>query len=801
MHTMNTKKKLNILSYLNHFSKKYPNTYNKIQNFKSNNSSLISLLENNEKHLKNYFNTSSLPYIYESIFNKHIESNSPTKNIKNSQLNSYFLSFNIPSYNISFENHHDNIHIIWQNTNNNKQIKYNWGDSSLFNSLLSKLNIQINDLQPLYLNQEFANTSIYNYSLPNTHLTLNNLNYLLSQNVNNELNLKKDKKLIVLMEEMKDILMEKRDIEYLQRSVLGDIRTLYEFYKYIHKHIYPFMKFDNYTYTRIKDLYQKIKYQFEFKDTWNEYFPNIHNYKFNWLKKYTNNPQSILYIIHLLELYTNLFELYIELDIKNSDIVLSLLTHQYDSSLLTHSSNSKYKIRNDINRYYENKYKFISYLKNHDNHKIYSKVPLILNNGMFFDVEIEEHFPFDDIYNNESLIVGENFYSDINNLQRNLEEKILNGKLLSNNKQKIKKKIVKTKKSKKGGDIDITNYFKIDELNELKLEKNKKPSKYAYCSLLYGNNQYFLETMAFGYNMYMTGTPYDRLLLVTKDVPFVQIEQLSRFFNRIFLIDNLNIDKKLFATKTTRWYGVFDKLHAFYFDEYEKIIMLDTDLLVKFDNQDNKNKQSYCVLDALFDQIDADIAGMSYDKKYMFKMNAIVPPEIEGKFLKEKKGAYSSGVLMLKPSKKIFYDMLTKIDKDLSKNIKKKGYVLPEEGFITDYFRGKWRTISGIYNYTPLWINRKWNLLGVSNEVKKINPKDIKVVHFVHYKCFVMVEEPLWFYYEKSFKNIVMDKYKKLWIKNFLDMEELCTKETKNTPYKPIISIRDFCSRPTVSFV
>ena len=46
-----------------------------------------------------------------------------------------------------------------------------------------------------------------------------------------------------------------------------------------------------------------------------------------------------------------------------------------------------------------------------------------------------------------------------------------------------------------------------------------------------------------------------------------------------------------------------------------------------------------------------------------------------------------------------------------------------------------------------------------------------------------------------------MDKYKKIWLKNFLDMEELCTKETKNTPYKPIISIRDFCSRPTISFI
>ena len=364
--------------------------------------------------------------------------------------------------------------------------------------------------------------------------------------------------------------------------------------------------------------------------------------------------------------------------------------------------------------------------------------------------------------------------------------------VLPQNKQK--------KISQKGGDYgffhevpsDIKDKFNIIELTNLN-PHFKKPTEYAYVSLLYGNNPYFLETMTFGFSLYTTGTPYDRVLFITEDVPQVQREQLARFFNRIFLVQSLNVDPKYFFTKN-RWYGVFDKLYAYYLDEYKKIIVLDTDMIILKNLQ-----QPFCPLDTLFQTIHGKFAGMSYHPDYILTNNEKIPIELVKDFQDKQMGVISGGVLLIQPSKVTFYDMIRKLDPTLSSNIHKISYKFPEEGFLSHFFENDITTISVTYNFCPFWITSKEPF---SHKIENIQNNQIHVLHFGGYKMYEWILNPIWSLFDSihstNHKSLLL--FKQLWIIIFMQMEELCSKPSYGTVYAPIIFIRDFCNSSVIDY-
>jgi hypothetical protein len=352
----------------------------------------------------------------------------------------------------------------------------------------------------------------------------------------------------------------------------------------------------------------------------------------------------------------------------------------------------------------------------------------------------------------------------------------------------------KKKVLQKGGDFglfheipsDLKDSFNIIELSNLN-PHFKKPTEYAYASLLYGNNPYFLETMTFGFSLYMSGTTYDRILFITEDVPQIQREQLARFFNRIFLIQSLEVDPAYFFQKD-RWYGVFNKIYGFYLDEYKKVIMCDTDMIVLKNQQ-----QPFCPLDELFSTITHSFAGMCYHKDYILTMDQQIPIQFIEETQKQNNSAFSGGVILIKPSKITFYDMVRKLTP--GSNYPKVAYRFPEEGFLSKYFEKEIYTIPVTYNFAINLLQPNHN---VSNILLSIQHHQLKVIHFGGYKMYAWIQNPIWSIFEDS-TNPISQKilpFNKLWIINFMIMEELCSKPTYGTVYPPILFIRDFCNFP-----
>ncbi len=648
-------------------------------------------------------------------------------------------------------------------------------------------------------------------------------------------------------------ILNKKQIDKIKNEIFNN-KFFYLLKNYIYDYInqYIFMERDDiYTYfIKINKIYQELSFFLNIK--YYSTFLNTNQYNFFGIlgKKLKNhsNINLIKYIVQFLELYLILFKIFMFRILKKQDLLLSILIHQYDFTIF--KENKYYLFRNDIESFYKNKKLFIQYLnKKEDDYIVFYEEPFLFKSGLFINLKYELNFPYDIFYQLMSCCVEEDEYSDkeklnyfLNTLSVNKKYQILNHTYsnfynifnINNNfnLEKIKNQLKKINhknlinsnqthnSSTFNYDIKYLNqFYQIYEENFLEplkddismnnfslslknnTKNNFKPTKYAYCSLFYGNNQYFLDALTFGYSLYKSGTPYDRILLCTKDVLYEQKQQLSRFYNRIFVINELEIDPKLFLTKN-RWYGVFNKLYAFYLDEYEKIILTDTDMLIqktKYPIKFNKYP-SYCKLDLLFDDVEAP-AGMCYDKDYILKINTKVPVELIDKYANKNLSTISAGILLIKPSKKTFYDMIIKVNPNTSTDFIKKPCRFPEEGFLCQYFKENWKTIPVYYNYAPIWMSSDFkDFKNIKNIIQNIPKEKIVVIHYGGYKPWQYLSEPQWYILDNLLSNKLIMNLKMLWCKEFFELEKLCDLPLHSLNIKQVPNIKNLCNWEPISF-
>ena len=105
--------------------------------------------------------------------------------------------------------------------------------------------------------------------------------------------------------------------------------------------------------------------------------------------------------------------------------------------------------------------------------------------------------------------------------------------------------------------------------------------RYAYVAALWGSGPGFiLGALVLGRSLRRTGTKYDLVLLHT-EIPAIARELLSKLWT-LKEVDYIHATSALFGhdQSTSRFAGVFTKLHALSLVEYDKVIMLDIDLAV-----------------------------------------------------------------------------------------------------------------------------------------------------------------------------------------------------------------------------
>lgn len=226
-------------------------------------------------------------------------------------------------------------------------------------------------------------------------------------------------------------------------------------------------------------------------------------------------------------------------------------------------------------------------------------------------------------------------------------------------------------------------------------------SKYAYVTVLYGNNIYLTGAIVLGYTLMKTNTKIDRLILVTPDVSDQYKSFLKTIYTKIIDIEYTQVSLEIFSDKNTRFRDVFTKLECLNLIQYDKIILLDLDMIV------SKN------IDHLF-KLPTPAACL---KKYYIPYGKLIPKNIicENNLLV---GSINAGLMLLKPSKSEWDE----IKKDINKNVQILKYKYPEQDYISLRYCGQWTSITFNYNFQ----------FGLTNRVKKYRYRadDIYVIHY-----------------------------------------------------------------------
>uniref|UniRef100_A0A7S4V1T2 Hexosyltransferase n=1 Tax=Alexandrium monilatum TaxID=311494 RepID=A0A7S4V1T2_9DINO len=107
--------------------------------------------------------------------------------------------------------------------------------------------------------------------------------------------------------------------------------------------------------------------------------------------------------------------------------------------------------------------------------------------------------------------------------------------------------------------------------------------KYAFLICLWGSSaNYLVGAMVLGYSLKRTGSRHSRVCLYTDDVPAGHVEILSRLWDcRPIEHVDACVRSLSFSEKEDRFEKVFTKLRGMQLTEFEKVLMMDIDLLVR----------------------------------------------------------------------------------------------------------------------------------------------------------------------------------------------------------------------------
>ena len=214
--------------------------------------------------------------------------------------------------------------------------------------------------------------------------------------------------------------------------------------------------------------------------------------------------------------------------------------------------------------------------------------------------------------------------------------------------------------------------------------------KFAYMAAIWGADQgYALGALVLGQRLRELGTRADLVLLHTDDVPSNYLTLLKRFW-LLRLVDYIDGARSLYLTKGTNFDGVFTKINAWAATEYNKVLLLDIDMIPL---------QS---LDELFTlSTPAAMARGNHDFDHgdwisgskFFRGDKDDWPWAQG-------GGINAGVILLEPDKCVFERMWDEVTTELHpEHIAGSG---PEQDYLSRFFAAApWHHISVSYNFQP----------------------------------------------------------------------------------------------------
>jgi hypothetical protein len=284
--------------------------------------------------------------------------------------------------------------------------------------------------------------------------------------------------------------------------------------------------------------------------------------------------------------------------------------------------------------------------------------------------------------------------------------------------------------------IDKNNMDNDVELNKLVLQCENEdttyhsPEKmtdsegkniYAYVCLVMLGDAYVSAAIVLAQSLINCGSKADRVVLVTPDVSEEAKNILNIYFNKVKVIDYVNVSNWRVKKQPQRKYLdlVFTKFHVFDLVEYKKVLLIDADALVlKYpDHLFSLESPAGCLLENKESFITYDDDGnysfpkgpIDWYEKFckISPHGELIPKEITDKLKTEfQNSGVGGGLMLLSPKLGEFDEIIRNVSFGFMKHLVEHKFPWPEQQYLTLRYSGKWHQINprffGLQGY-PHW--------------------------------------------------------------------------------------------------
>ena len=245
--------------------------------------------------------------------------------------------------------------------------------------------------------------------------------------------------------------------------------------------------------------------------------------------------------------------------------------------------------------------------------------------------------------------------------------------------------------------------------------KSSDDAKCAYAVVVFGDKpKYCLEAAVLGFSL-KSRTTHHLVLMHTDDVPKVWLEVCEHVGWETRRIEYLEYHKRLYPQQS-RFSGTFTKLMVIGLEEFPKVLLLDTDMLVKTD-----------AIDSIFEKPTPSACRRHATGKYM-DGEEIVPDQLVKRG--DQIGGINAGCVLLEPSEKGLTRMTTQL---------RLGQVIgnipftngPEQDYLTRFYAGdSWKSLGVEWNYQLHQIAYCSRHDHETSRRMKLTYRDVNIIHF-----------------------------------------------------------------------
>jgi glycogenin glucosyltransferase len=258
-------------------------------------------------------------------------------------------------------------------------------------------------------------------------------------------------------------------------------------------------------------------------------------------------------------------------------------------------------------------------------------------------------------------------------------------------------------------------------LSPEKMTDSEGKNIYAYVCLVMLGDLYISAAIVLAQSLINCGSKADRVVLVTPDVTEEGKKILQMYFNKVLVIDYVNVSNWRVKKQPQRKYLdlVFTKFHVFNLVEYKKIILIDADAIVlKFpDHIFSLESPAGCLLEDKNSFISYNNKGdyvfpsgpIGWYEKFckLAPHGEIIPKEITDKLKTEfQNSGVGGGLMLLTPKLGEFDEIIRNVSFGFMKHLVENKFPWPEQQYLTLRYSGKWHQINprffGLQGY-PHW--------------------------------------------------------------------------------------------------